>query len=288
MFRIHIARNRQSLGEFTPEEVAEGLHSGKFLPTDLAWREPMTAWKPLSEWDNLPSVELTPPPLDPSLETPAPAAPTTVEPAWERRSDLGIIPALYESVRQIFSTPSATFRGMPQTGGLKGPLFFYTILATLATWASLVYNAVYYQMNPKALEELPAAVNLTPSTIMMSQIATAVLVPGLVVIWAFIMGGIFHFILRALGSQASFEATFRTFCYVAGATFVLQFIPICGAYLFWGVLVMMLTIAFREVHRISTMQAVAASTVPILLCCGLVVAGMAAAIGATVGAAALK
>ena len=41
MNRIHIARNRQSLGQFSPEEVAQGLASGELLLTDLAWREPM-------------------------------------------------------------------------------------------------------------------------------------------------------------------------------------------------------------------------------------------------------
>ena len=56
MNRIHIARNRQSLGQFSPEEVAEGLASGKFLATDLGWREPMEEWMPLSEFTDLPQV----------------------------------------------------------------------------------------------------------------------------------------------------------------------------------------------------------------------------------------
>ena len=56
MNRIHIARNRQSLGQFSPEEVAEGLASGKFLATDLGWREPMEQWMPLSEFTDLPQV----------------------------------------------------------------------------------------------------------------------------------------------------------------------------------------------------------------------------------------
>lgn len=288
MFRIHIARNRQPIGEFTPEEVAEGLQTGKFLPTDLGWREPMTAWKPLGEFDNLPSVNLAPPPLaDDSAPLIAEAAdPLKSEPAWERRGELGIIPALYESVRQVYANPSATFQAMPKTGGLRGPLFFYMILATLATWASLGYQAAAYQMNPEAFSQLPKS--FTPSMVVTSQIATAVVVPGFVAIWAFVMGGVFHFVLRALGAQSSFEASFRAFCYVAGAAFVLQFIPICGPYLFWVALIILLTFAFREVHGISTGQAFVGSMVPIFLCCGLALAGMAAVLGASLGAAALK
>jgi len=280
MFRIHIARNRQPIGEFTPEEVAEGLQTGKFLATDLGWREPMTAWKPLEEWDNLPTVAVTPPPLsDSEPAMTAPTDPSKVEPAWERRAELGIIPALYESIRQIYASPTATFQAMPKTGGLKTPLFFYLIIATLATWASIGYQAAVYQMNPEAFAQLPKS--MTPSMVVTSQIATVILTPGFLVIWAFIMGGVFHLILSALGAtQGSFEASFRVFCYAGGAAFVLQFIPICGPYLFWGVLIALLTIAFREVHRISSWQAFTGAMVPVLLCCGLALAGMAAAMGA--------
>lgn len=285
MFRIHIARNRQSIGEFTPEEVAEGLQTGKFLPTDLGWREPMTVWKALEEWDNLPSVNLTPPPLAaPAVpESTTPPVPATVEPAWERRADLGIIPALYESLRQIFSNTAGTFRAMPHTGGLAGPLFFYSILGILGSWAYLAFQAVAYYINPAMLETLPKT--FTPSMVVASQIATAIVAPGFVILGAFIMGGAFHFTLKALGVESTFEASFRTFCYAAGAAAVFHFIPMCGFYVFWGVLVMLLTFGYREVYRISTWQAMIASTVPIMLCCGLSIASMAAVLGASLGGA---
>ena len=55
MGMIYINRNRQSLGQFDEQDVADGLKSGKFLPDDLAWQEPMAEWKPLSEFINLPA-----------------------------------------------------------------------------------------------------------------------------------------------------------------------------------------------------------------------------------------
>ena len=55
MAMIFINRNRQSLGQFDEQDVADGLKSGKFLPEDLAWQEPMDSWKPLAEFSNLPS-----------------------------------------------------------------------------------------------------------------------------------------------------------------------------------------------------------------------------------------
>lgn len=274
------------MGEFTPEEVAEGLESGKFLPTDLAWREPMPEWKPLSEFDNLPEVQITPPPLvegqPPVIETPESGL--AAEPAWERRRPLGIIPALYESVRQIFSTPATTFQSMPKTGGLRNPLFFYLILGTLSTWASIAYQAAAYQINPAAFSELPKTV--TPSLIVMSQIFTFILAPGFVAISAFLMSGIFHLLLNTLGfAKGTFQTTFRAFCYAAGTASVLQFVPICGGYLLLAAQVILLTIAFREVHRIQTWQASIMATVPILFCCGLLIVGFVVAAGESLGAA---
>jgi len=287
MFRIHIARNRQSLGEFTPEEVAEGLHNGKFLPTDLAWREPMPAWKPLSEFDNLPVYKVVPPPvIEGEIPVNAPVVDAVVssevEPAWERRASLGILPALFATVQQILSTPTFTFRSMPKTGGLQGPLFFYLIIATITTWVSIVYQAAYFHFDPAALAQLPKTA--TPELIMGSQIAMAVLAPGFAAIGAFLLSGVFHFVLKALGADSTYESTFRVFCYVTGAAAVLQLVPICGMYLTLAVQIVYLTIAFREVHRVSTWQASFGATLPIILCCGLGIGAYVAALAVTMSA----
>lgn len=54
MAMIHINRNRENIGKFNDQDVANGLKSGRFLPTDLAWREPMASWEPLSAFTDLP------------------------------------------------------------------------------------------------------------------------------------------------------------------------------------------------------------------------------------------
>ena len=66
MGMFHINRNRQNLGQFDEQDVADGLQSGKFSPDDLAWQEPMTEWKPLREIANLPapSVQAIMPPSE--------------------------------------------------------------------------------------------------------------------------------------------------------------------------------------------------------------------------------
>jgi hypothetical protein len=82
---IFINRNRQSLGQFDEQDVADGLKSGKFLPGDLAWQEPMESWKPLAEFTNLPAPSeragIDQPAAAPAFETlqaPSALTPTSV------------------------------------------------------------------------------------------------------------------------------------------------------------------------------------------------------------------
>jgi len=51
---IFVNRDRRSLGQFTEQEVSNGLNSGELLPEDLAWQEGMAAWAPLSTFTHLP------------------------------------------------------------------------------------------------------------------------------------------------------------------------------------------------------------------------------------------
>src|SRR5207247_144569 len=47
MAMIHVNRGATSLGVFSEEEVREGLRTGRFVPTDIWWREGMANWQPL-------------------------------------------------------------------------------------------------------------------------------------------------------------------------------------------------------------------------------------------------
>ena len=50
MAMIHVNRGATSLGVFPEEQVREGIRAGRFLPSDLGWREGMASWQPLSEF----------------------------------------------------------------------------------------------------------------------------------------------------------------------------------------------------------------------------------------------
>lgn len=78
--QIHIGRNGQPLGVFSEDQVSDGIASGTFLGTDLAWQEGMDDWKPLSSF----ALFAGSPPSLPSSPSIAPAvvpmATTTASP----------------------------------------------------------------------------------------------------------------------------------------------------------------------------------------------------------------
>jgi len=67
---IHIARDGQSFGPFSPDEVRRQLGAGTLLPTDLAWAEGAKSWVPLSSLSGLAPTAVSVPR--------SPASPTVV------------------------------------------------------------------------------------------------------------------------------------------------------------------------------------------------------------------
>src|SRR6188508_1216876 len=79
MAMIHVNRSGTSLGVFSEADVRTGLRAGRFVGTDLGWREGMAQWQPLSQFaefaGDLPNAA-APPPVAPSAAAPSAAAPS--------------------------------------------------------------------------------------------------------------------------------------------------------------------------------------------------------------------
>src|SRR5205807_6333500 len=106
MAMIHVNRGATSLGAFPEEQVREGIRSGRFLSTDLGWKEGMANWQPLSQFAEF-AEDLKA--ATPSAPTPSPQAPTPTTPTpaivsgstsaargglpWEHRDTLGFVSA---------------------------------------------------------------------------------------------------------------------------------------------------------------------------------------------------
>src|SRR5437660_11282281 len=47
---FHLSRGTTSLGIFAEKEVRHGVRSGRFVLSDIGWREGMGTWQPLSQF----------------------------------------------------------------------------------------------------------------------------------------------------------------------------------------------------------------------------------------------
>jgi hypothetical protein len=119
--QIHVARDSSPLGVFSIEEVVLGLQSGKFLMTDLAWREGMSTWVMLAQWSEFAGVL---PAAPPDVISQSNNISTTVP--WEKSPSLG---SYFETIKGAILSPYATFAS--GTFGFKQYIAFAYITALI-------------------------------------------------------------------------------------------------------------------------------------------------------------
>src|SRR4051812_8461335 len=144
MAMIHVNRSGTSLGTFSEEDVRSGLRAGRFLPTDLGWREGMSQWQPLSQFSEFAADIVSPagtpstPPPEPTLPAAGGGATPVESPAiqvaaarsglpWEHRDTRGFFNAFAETLGMILTKPAEAFTVMRTEGGFGGPLLFAVI-----------------------------------------------------------------------------------------------------------------------------------------------------------------
>ena len=144
MAQIHIARGETRLGIFAEEEVQEGLRSGRFAATDLAWREGMPSWLPLAQMNfdtghapTLPSGIARP---NAKPDTPGIGAAASTGLPWDHRQELGLLPAFIETLKLVLLNPSTAFSGMKTEGGLSEPLTYGVIGASVGFIVNFLFS----------------------------------------------------------------------------------------------------------------------------------------------------
>jgi hypothetical protein len=260
MNRIHISRNRQSLGQFWPNEVATGLRTGRFHPTDLAWQDPMETWKPLAEFPGLPEVEITLPPLPEPVAEPAGPG----EPAWEQRRALGFFRALFRTMGQVLSTPAATFRAIEPTLPIQNALLYFVLLASLCSYIQQGYNLSLMLAFPDLLK--PLGDKATPAFVLQSAAMNMIITPFFLAGMTFAFSGVLHLLLTLLGvREPSFPVTIRVFCYSVGTSYLLLLMPLCGPFIALVFAVVYLIVGLKEAHRTDAIRPLAAVVLPTVL-----------------------
>ena len=278
MATIHVARAGTNLGSFSLEEIREGLRTGRFLPTDLAWQTGMTDWRPLSEVAAAPATAATPAPgaggtpPPPQISPPvasgatATAAPGTGLP-WEHRQQLGLVKAFCDTVMLVLSKPAEAFGIMKTEGGLVEPLIYAVIGGTaakiVATLVFLPLHAIGFMANRDtgALGMFGTGFGL---------ILGLILWPLWCAIGMFIGSGLIHLSLMLLGgAKKPFETTYRVVCFAFGSTYLLSIIPVCGAFAAGIYNLVLDCMGIARTHEIDTGKAVMAVLLPCLVCCAL-------------------
>jgi hypothetical protein len=195
------------------------------------------------------------------------------------------VEGLYETAKLFLLNPSEAFARMSITGDLGRPLLFAVVLG----WVGIVAGQLYQLMMPgmpwRYLPGMERSMQLAVRPVF--TIVTMVLAPVFVLLAVFIWSAILHLVLLIVGAgERGFPATVRVVCY-AGATQILQVIPLCGGFIamIWSIVLEIIGLA--TAHRTSQGKAAVAVLLPIALCCAcaaLVVLAFGAAIVAAIGA----
>jgi hypothetical protein len=274
MATINVARAGTNLGSFSLEEIREGLRTGRFLPTDLAWQTGMTDWRPLSEVVAAQPAAATAAPgsgaTPPSQITPpvasgaSTAAPGSGLP-WEHRQQLGFVKAFFDTFVLVLTKPAEAFTAMKKEGDLIEPLIYAVIGGTLgiivSTLIKLPFHAIGFMGNRDS-----ALFGMFGSGI--GLFIGLILSPIWVAIGMFVGSGLIHLSLMLLGgAKKPFEATFRVVCFSFGSAHVLSIVPVCGSLVASVYNIVLDCMGIARTHEIDTGKAVMAVLLPLVVCC---------------------
>lgn len=263
MAMIHVNRGATSLGVLSEEEVREGLRTGRFVPTDIGWREGMATWQPLSQFPELGAAA-------PPAQVGAGAIPETTAPRsglpWEHRKERGFFNAFVETLAMVLSKPAEAFTVMKREGGLGEPLIYALIGGCVGGIVSFLFSLGLQSTSLFAnRHDAFSALAGTGA----GSAAVIVLLPLLVIIGLFIGSAIVHFCLMLVGgANQPFETTFRVIAFSQGSTGPLQMIPICGGFIAGVWALVCNCIGLARAHDTDTGRAALAIFLPVIVCCG--------------------
>jgi hypothetical protein len=273
MAMINVNRGATSLGAFSEEDVRDGLRTGRFLPTDLGWREGMAGWKPLSQFPELGGAAAPGAPRPQAGATsvaPEIPAPRSGLP-WERREEIGFVTAFVQTVAKILTRPAEAFTVMRIEGGFGNPLLFGVIGGSIGAIVWLLLSAMLHSLGWFAgLSQQSSFENLMGASMSGAMLVIRlILTPIVIVIGLFIWSALVHVCLMLVGgANKTFETTFRALSFAYGATSLFVIIPCCGGLiaLIWGLIAD--CIGVSRSHETDVGRAVMAVILPVIVCCG--------------------
>jgi len=273
MATIHVARDGANIGTFSVEEVREGLRTGRFLPTDMAWEAGMADWRPLSQvMAGKPAAAAPAPGVTETNALPAAPSSTGSDAVaargglpWEHREQLGIFKAYFDTVVLVLTKPAEAFALMKTEGDLMGPMLFALIGGCAGMIVSFLFQLALQSAGFMA-DRQTAAFGM--GVVGIWAVGYILLIPVIVIVGMFIGSGILHLCLMIVGgARKPFETTFRVVCFASGSTYLLSMIPVCGGLItvVWNIVLECIGLA--RAHEIDTGKAVMAVLLPVVVCC---------------------
>jgi len=283
MATFHINRSGTSLGTFSEEDVRAGLQSGRFLGTDLGWRDGMAMWQPLAPIpefaQDIPAAGAAVPPQDASPGSiPAVTVGARSGLPWDDRQQRGILRAFFDTMIMVLTRPAEAFTAMKREGGFGDPLLYAIIGSSVGYVAYFIYNVLLSSVRLLGTHENPVMHMMGGG---IRSLFLIICVPVLVAIGAFIASGILHLCLMIVGgAKQSFETTFRVVCFGGGSADPILIIPICGGLIGGIWKIVLYCIGLARGHETDTGRAVLAVVLPLIICCGGAIALMMVGFGA--------
>lgn len=244
---------------------------GQPVPDGLAESRCPACGRPFSE--PLPGGG-APPVTEPVFErvTGPGGAPTGRGTPWDRRSDMGLITAIWRTLRDSMVRPTEFFRSMPVSGPQCGPVSYALIPGTIGFgagffWQGLIALGMGMAGGEVNRREMGIYLLLVPFS------------PLIILLGLYVGTAILHFFLWMVGgARNGIGATFRVVCYANGIQ-ILNAIPFCGGPIGAVWVLVAEVIGIREAHETTTGRALAAVLLPLAVCCGFAaIVGILAAI----------
>ena len=266
--QIHVARQQQQLGVFSAEDILAGLSSGRFHPSDLAWREGLAAWTPLGDWAEFRGAGVPPSPSGHPQTADLPAMPS-----WERGASVGNFIA---TIKEVALDPVRTFANL-RDGGFARPISF-TYWSLLPAWlcGSLLYGALFGFMATVGTAAIPGSDDPFPWVASVGPMVAALVISAVLAVFFlfvplfnFVGAAITHLLLLPWAPSGGYAQTYRANAYAYGAFMPFAFIP-CVNYVVMPWQLVAAIIAHSQVHRIAWWKVVVSLVViPCLCVCGI-------------------
>lgn len=199
-----------------------------------------------------------------------PASPDGEPTAWERQSELGFFPALFQTWKEATFEPTAFFSRIRPTG--IGPALTYALIVG-------TIGAVFGTLWTQLAEGFYGA---SPASLVVPLWANLIVAPFLFAIGLFISSAVIHVGCMVFGcANRGYEATFRAVAYSFGPA-IFSIIPFCGSAVasIWAVIIQV--IAIQQVQRTTGGRALGAVFLPAIVAFACI-CGIAATFGIAAG-----